>query len=192
MSAPIPADAVRIEVRVNELKQLFNAMDAAPFRDRDLDPNAEAFILEWSRDADRRRPLALVVHLGGEAPRDEDRVALEQAVSEFFAHRAVSARHRLKRLFRLGRTCLAIAVAFLGTAILLGDLVIEMFGHGEFGELLRESMLVGGAIALWRPLEIFLYDWWPIRDEAKLFDRLGAMSVHLVDVRPPRAAQEAR
>ncbi len=103
MSAPIPADAVRIEVRVNELKQLFNAMDAAPFRDRDLDPNAEAFILEWSRDADRRRPLALVVHLGGETPREEDRVALEEAVHEFFAHRAVSARHRLTRLFRLGR-----------------------------------------------------------------------------------------
>lgn len=190
MSAPIPADAVRIEVRVNELKQLFNAVDAAPFRDRDLDPNAEAFILEWSRDADRRRPLALIVHLGAEAPREEDRVVLEQAVHEFFAHRAVSARHRLTRLFRLGRTCLAIAVAFLGTAILLGDLVIEMVGHGEFGELLRESMLVGGAIALWRPLEIFLYDWWPIRDEAKLFDRLGAMSVHLVDARPHRAAPE--
>ena len=41
MSAPIPADAVRIEVRVNELKQLFNAVDAAPFRDRDLDPREQ-------------------------------------------------------------------------------------------------------------------------------------------------------
>jgi len=28
----------------------------------------------------------------------------------------------------------------------------------------RESLLVGGAVAPWRPLEIFLYDWWPIRD----------------------------
>lgn len=191
MTTPIPANAARIEVRVAELKQLFNAMDAAPFRDRDLDPNAEAFILEWSRDVDRRRPLALVVHLGAE-PREEDRVTLEQAVHEFFAHRAVSERHRLKRLFRLGRTSLLIAVAFLGTAILLGDLVIEMVGHGDFGELLRESMLVGGAIALWRPLEIFLYDWWPIREEARLRDRLSTMSVQLVDARAHRAAPGAR
>ena len=192
MTAPIPANAARIEVRVAEIRQLFNAMDAAPFRDRDLDPNAEAFILEWSRGVDRRRPLALVVHLGAEEPREEDRVALEQAVHEFFAHRAISERHRLKRLFRLGRTSLMIAVGFLGTAILLGDLVIDMVGHGEFGALLRESMLVGGAIALWRPLEIFLYDWWPIRAEAKLRDRLSAMSVQLVDARPHRAAPEAR
>lgn len=188
MSTPLPTSAARIEVRVGELKQLFNAMDAAPFRDRDLDPNAEAFILEWSRDVDRHRPLALIVHLSGDAPREEDRAVLEQAVHEFFAHRAVSERHRLKRLFRLGRTCLAIGVAFLGTAILVGDLVMEMVGHGDLGELLRESMLVGGAIALWRPLEIFLYDWWPIRDEAALFERLSRMSVQLVDGRPEPAA----
>ena len=28
---------------------------------------------------------------------------------------------------------------------------------------------------MWRPLEIFLYDWWPIRAEGRLFDRLAAI-----------------
>jgi len=184
MSDAIPAGAVRIEVHVGELKQLFNAMDAAPFRDRDLDPNAEEFILDWSRDADARRPLALVVHVSASTPQPGDDVVLRQAVREFFAHRALGERRRLRRLLRLGRTCLLIAVAFLGTAILLGDLVVELVGNGDLGELLRESLIVGGAVALWRPLEIFLYDWWPIRDEAKLYDRLSAMTVHLVDARP--------
>ena len=32
---------------------------------------------------------------------------------------------------------------------------------------------------MWRPLEIFLYDWWPIRAEARLFDRLSAMPVRI-------------
>jgi hypothetical protein len=32
---------------------------------------------------------------------------------------------------------------------------------------------------MWRPLEVFLYDWWPIRDEAKLSDRLAAMPVRI-------------
>jgi hypothetical protein len=30
-----------------------------------------------------------------------------------------------------------------------------------------------------RPLEIFLYDWWPIRTETRLLDRLAAMPVRL-------------
>ena len=33
---------------------------------------------------------------------------------------------------------------------------------------------------MWRPIEIFLYEWWPIRAEARLFDRLSAMTVRVV------------
>jgi hypothetical protein len=32
---------------------------------------------------------------------------------------------------------------------------------------------------MWRPMEVFLYDWWPIREEAKFLDRLAAMPVQL-------------
>ena len=35
-------------------------------------------------------------------------------------------------------------------------------------------------MATWRPLEIFLYDWRPIRAEARLSDRLSAMPVRIV------------
>jgi hypothetical protein len=34
-------------------------------------------------------------------------------------------------------------------------------------------------VAMWRPLEVFLYDWWPIRAEARLFERLSAMPVSI-------------
>jgi hypothetical protein len=33
---------------------------------------------------------------------------------------------------------------------------------------------------MWRPLEVFLYDWWPIRADARLFDRLSDMPVRIV------------
>lgn len=41
---PLPLHCERLDIHVGELKQLFNAMDPAPFRDRDLDPKAEEFI----------------------------------------------------------------------------------------------------------------------------------------------------
>ena len=42
---------------------------------------------------------------------------------------------------------------------------------------------------MWRPLEIFLYDWWPIRSEAQLSDRLAAMPVRIryLNVKSPDA-----
>jgi hypothetical protein len=49
----------------------------------------------------------------------------------------------------------------------------------RIGEILRESLTIGGWVSMWRPLEIFLYDWWPIRREAQLSDRLAAMPVRI-------------
>jgi hypothetical protein len=58
---PIPPKCAVIEVHVGELKQLFDAIDPSPFRDRDLDPKAEEFIVGWARDLPRDASLALVV-----------------------------------------------------------------------------------------------------------------------------------
>ena len=32
---------------------------------------------------------------------------------------------------------------------------------------------------MWRPLEVFLYDWWPILGEVRLLDRLSRMPVRI-------------
>ena len=55
---PLPEKCVVIEVRVGELKQLFNAMDPSPFREKDLDPSAEEFIVGWARFVGSLRALS--------------------------------------------------------------------------------------------------------------------------------------
>ena len=175
----IPADCRPIEVRVSELKQLFNDMDPAPFRQRDLDPNAEEFIVEWAREIPSSDSLALIVHLDRPAGLPEEAAMLREAVHAFFTQRALATRRRLRQLFRVGRTSLAIGVSFLAVSVLAGDLVAQMLGEHRIGEIIRESVLIGGWVAMWRPLEVFLYDWWPIRAEARLADRLAAMPVRL-------------
>jgi hypothetical protein len=91
----------------------------------------------------------------------------------------VASRRRLRQLFRRGRTSLAIGVTFLTTSLLIGDVVARLLGDRRIGEIIRESFLIGGWVAMWRPLEVFLYDWWPIRADARLADRLSAMPVRI-------------
>jgi hypothetical protein len=47
---PLPPRCSVIEVHVSELKQLFNSIDPSPFRNKDLDPKAEEFIVGWAKD----------------------------------------------------------------------------------------------------------------------------------------------
>ena len=60
---PIPPKCAVIEVHVGELKQLFNSIDPSPFRNKDLDPGAEEFIVGWAKDLPSDGALALVVDL---------------------------------------------------------------------------------------------------------------------------------
>jgi hypothetical protein len=70
-------------------------------------------------------------------------------------------------------------VAFLALATAIGDAVASYFDESRLAGVLREGLLIGGWVAMWRPLEVFLYDWWPIRAEVRLFDRLSAMPVRI-------------
>ena len=181
---PLPPHYERLDIHVGELKQLFNAMDPAPFRDRDLDPKAEEFIVDWSREVRRNAPLALIVHLSRRTATPEEITSLRQAVREYFAQSASHVRAQLRQLLREGRWSLLIGLLFLAVAIVLGDLLIGLVGRWDYGEILGHSLLIGGWVALWRPFEIFLYEWWPILGEARLYDRLSAMQVRVVDETP--------
>jgi hypothetical protein len=166
-----------LDLRLSDLRQLFNSMDPAPFRERDLDPKASDYIIDWAAEAPPRSPLGLAVHLTHSA--EGDAALLGEAVHEYFRRRAVAKRLQLKRLFRVGRLSLVIGVAFLGVAIAVGEFIAGLIHKEGYAWLVKESLVIGGWVALWRPLEIFLYDWWPLRGEARLFDRLAAMPVSL-------------
>jgi hypothetical protein len=177
---PIPQGYKTIEVRVSALRRLFHSIDPSPFHERDLDPQAEEFVVEWAKDLPRDAPLALVVHLDRCPGHENEAILLREAIHEYFGRRAAGTRRSLRELFRRGRISLAIGLAFLAMSIALGGRLVSGLPDSHLAQVLRESLLIGGWVAMWRPLEIFLYDWWPIREDARLFDRLRVMLVQIV------------
>jgi hypothetical protein len=178
-AAPPPPVSGVIQVHVREIDQLFNSIDPSPFREKDLDDDAHEFILSWAKELPANQALTLLVHLDRPAvPPDADD-ALRQAVQDFFKHRAELAAQRLRQLLRTGRTSLLIGLMFLAACVLGGDWIAGRFHDSGSVQILRESLLIGGWVAMWRPLEIFLYDWWPIRNEGRIYRRLSQMNVQI-------------
>lgn len=178
-----PPNCALIEVHVSDLKELFNSLDPTPFLKRDLDPGAEEFIASWARELPLDVPLGLLVHADRTAASANATETVHQAVRDHFGRRAEATRQKLRLLFRNGRVAMLIGLAVVAGSVLIGDAVATMLQESRFGSIIRESFLIGGWVAMWRPLEIFLYEWWPIRAEARLFDRLGRM---IVRVQPHR------
>lgn len=174
----MPESAATIEIRLGTLQQLFNSLDPSPFHDRDLDQDAEEYIVDSTDEIPLQKPLTLIIHL----PPDQlpaDTFDLARAIHNYFAYRLAESRRRLRFYFRDGRISLLVGVAFLFACIALRQMVSAL-GPGTGPEIVAEGLLITGWVAMWRPLEIFLYEWWPIRNEARLYDRLSVMPVRLV------------
>jgi hypothetical protein len=168
-----------LHLYLSDTRRLFNSMDPSPFRERDLDPGAATYIVDWAEEAPRALPLGIAVHVGGDVPLDAAAV-VPDSVRDYFQRRAVATRRRLQRLFRLGRRTLAIAFVFLASVIVLAEYLTGLVADGRYAAVIENTLVIGAWVALWRPLEIFLYDWWPIRAEARLYDRLGAADVRVI------------
>ena len=89
-------------------------------------------------------------------------------------------RRQLRQLFREGRTALVIGLACLATAIVAAEVFAGLIGEGPTATFVRESLVIGGWVAMWRPMEVFLYDWWPIRNRRRIYDRLGVAEVRVM------------
>jgi len=84
----------------------------------------------------------------------------------------------LNELFRVGRRAMAIGLTVLSLSVITGQTMVNL-APGPIGRFIEESLLIFGWVANWRPIEIFLYDWWPIVRRRNLYQRLSAANVKL-------------
>jgi hypothetical protein len=168
-----------LDLHIASQRQLFNSMDPAPFRERDLDPDVSTYVREWAEELSLTAPLGVRVTVTDEPATGTEAASLRSALHENFARSAAEHRRNLKKLFRDGRISLVIGVAFLGLAIGIAEWAAARIPNAHYATLVEESVVIGGWVALWQPINIFLYDWWPIRRLVKLYDRLARADVVL-------------
>lgn len=168
----------RIEIGLREMGQLFNSMDPSPFHEKDLDHDAEEFIESWVSEFHREEPVSLLIHLQQLPESLDAREMVKEAIHHFFGYRARLNRLEFNRLMKQGRMSLMIGLVFLGVCIVTGKFVGEL-GGGALLALLKESLMIAGTVAMWRPMEIYLYEWWPLRRRGKILEKMSKMQVEV-------------
>lgn len=167
-----------IHVRIHELRQLFNSIDPSPFRERDLDPDCEEFIVSWAREMPPDHELTVDIRIEREQPPPALLADVPSAVRGHFAREASLQDLRRRRIVREGRLSLTIGLLLLVLCVSAAALVpVERLGTP--GEILRESLIIAGWVVMWHPLEVLLYGIWPVVRERRLLERLATAEVRL-------------
>jgi len=169
----------QIQLELRDINQLFHSMDPSPFREKDLDVNAEEFIVSWARELPGSDQFLLKVHLLEATLPARDEKDVGDAVRNYFNYRAEQFALRQRELLREGWMNLGIGLTFLTCCLLLARYLLQL-GTGTLVAIAHESLIIGGWVAMWRPMQIFLYDRWPIRRMQMLYRRLGNMAVKVV------------
>jgi hypothetical protein len=174
---PIASDRAEITIRVHAIGQLFNSFDPSPFREKDLDDDAEDYIVSWVRELSPEAPFDLLIYLPPEEAEKADAAGVQPAFERYFLDRAQRFDHEERELFRIGRRSLAIGVLALLACLSASQLLAPLIPYPALSRVVEESLIFVGWVINWRPLEIFLYDWWPIRRRARLYRRIAAAPV---------------
>jgi hypothetical protein len=202
MAEPAPSDGERradgppyrfedgtalIELKLSTLAQLFNSIDPAPFHEKDLDPEAEDYIVGAAEELSPKVPIKIVLHLPAKELSAAEAAGMETAIRNYFAYRRANARRDLRQLMRIGRISLLVGLSFLALCM-VARAGLQAAATDPISQILTEGLLIMGWVALWRPTEIFLYDWWPIWRTARVHGRLAAAAVELRGEGAPLAA----
>lgn len=169
-----------VDLKLKSIAQLYNSFDPSPFHERDLDDAAAEYIEDAVRELrGGDPPIKLVVHLQESIDADAASKATN-AIHNYFAYRARVYRLRLRQQLRIGRSSLLVGLLFLGFCFEL-SVLIGTYG-GTAAPIVREGFLIIGWVAMWRPLEIFLYEWWPILGQVRLYEQIAAVPVEFLSV----------
>jgi hypothetical protein len=165
-----------VSVRLKRLGQLFNSLDPSPFRDRDLDKEAAEFIETEFRDKPRDHGWVLnLTALDGESFSEHD---VQEAVRHYYQRSVESMRQRTAERYRIGRLALALGLGVF-LACMFGRQLLHDTVAGGGPSVLDEGLIVLAWIALWLPIEHFVYDIAPLIRERRFLERLVRLRVHV-------------
>jgi hypothetical protein len=167
-----------IELKSRDVRELFNALDPAPLQRRDLNVAAEEYVVGALREIGLQRPVRMRVYLPEQGLAAARAADLAASMRNYFAYRRRHVAGELRQLLRRGLASLMIALLFMSACLSVRQSIYIGSPQAALTAV-REGLLVVAWVAMWRPLEIFLYDWWPIWQQGRLYERLSRIEIEL-------------
>jgi hypothetical protein len=166
-----------IEIRLRDLSQLFTDLDPSPFREGSLTTEADKYLLLKTKELPENQPVRIVIHLPAAEAMERSAANIAAAMTSHFASCANAESKKISELFRAGRRAGLIGFVTLATCLLLAWHVTENLPARPITRIVQESFVILGWVSIWKPLEMFLYEWLPPDRRRRLLLRLAAAEI---------------
>ena len=110
-------------------------------------------------------------------PRLVDNIAA--TFDRYFNRHIQKQRHRLSDHFRQARKMFVLGFAFMMLCMLVRTFWVPEDSSTLMSSI-REGLLVIGWVAMWKPVEELIFNWWPIKDELRLWESFRRLRASII------------
>lgn len=167
-----------IEVRVKSSQQLFDARDPAPFRERDLDDDFVEYIVSAFREFSISTPLKLVIYIEESETKEVPKDSIREAIRSYFGYKIDLQTGDLKTFIKRAQLFLIIGLLVLISCISVAQNLTVPNPPGAIG-ILREGIVIFGWVSVWKPIELILFDWYPLVEKLRFYKKLLATEIDI-------------
>jgi len=160
-----------IEVRIKNPLQLFDARDPAPFRERDLDDDFVEYITASVREFSISTSIKIVIYIEEGESKDLPRDSIREAIHSYLAYKIDLQRGDLKAFIKRAQLFLVIGLLVLVSCLGVAQSLTIPNPPGSIG-ILREGIVIFGWVSIWKPIELILFDWYPLFEKLRFYKKL--------------------
>ncbi|MFZ0004616.1 hypothetical protein [Methanoregula sp.] len=170
---------VLIEIKLTSVSQLFNSFDPAPFYEKELDSDAEEYIVDTVQDFPAKTKFMILIYLPPALVVSEEVKKIIPGIHNHFQYRMLVTERKVRQKIRFGRFSLLVGLSFLAVALIASQLVAALNMY-IIAQLLSYSLLIIGWVAMWQPITIFLYEIWPIIRLKRIYEKISTMEIEIL------------
>ena len=169
-----------IHLNITDIDDLFDHYDAAPLLQRHFNNDWLAYLLKVMDEHPRERHWNLVLQISSAVLSNYSSNQILLTIKQQLVRQHKLYAYQLRRHFRMGRIALVIGLLVLSGLLSLSIVIGQVVHHPDWQQALQEGCVIIGWVALWRPAEILLYDWWPLKHQQRKLKRILAGNITIM------------
>lgn len=173
---------VILELQLANGQQLFDARDPSPLRGRDLNEHVVKYIIESFQEIPKDKDVSLTIYFSEGLGIRFTEGQIKRAIQTFFEDEMKTQSLHLKQVLTHGFKSLIIGLSFLFFCVFT-YYYFKNLPETLFNNFFKETTHVLGWVSMWHPINIFLYEWWPIIEKKNLLKRISVTEVNIVSRR---------
>lgn len=162
-------NAFIISVAIQDYVDIFNALDSAPFRIRDIDQDLRIFLEESSSDIPFKHDIIIKFSVSREKQNEEKEEKVKLGLKTYFSNVRNSLRREISGSYQKSTFYMAASFLLLLASYSLRPLFVDSIVFTT----LVDGVSIGGWVFLWEAISNFVFKSRAARDKLKQYKRFS-------------------